>query len=65
MTQMHHFDLLVLRIDFLHMQVPVYDEGIGNLASMHIIKSVWGETEHLLCANFRFITNIKFYMKLK
>lgn len=65
MTQMRHFDLLVLRIYFMHMPVPVYDEGIGILAPMHIAESIWGETERLLCANFKFITNIKFYMKLK
>ena len=65
MMQICHFDLLVLCICFLHMQVPVHDEGIGILASMHVVKPIWGETEHLLCASFRFIANIKFYMKLK
>lgn len=65
MTQMHCFDLLVLLIHFLHMQGPACDEDIGILASMSIVKPIWGQAECLLCANFRFITNIKFYVKLK
>lgn len=47
------------------MQVPGYDEGSGILDSMHTVKSVWGEAERLLYANFRLNTNIKFCMKLK
>lgn len=64
-AQMHHFHFLVLHNQFLHMQVPGYDEGIGILDSMHTVKSVWGKTECLLCANFRLNINIKFCVKLK
>lgn len=62
---MCHFDLRVLHIHFLRRQVLTYDKDLGILASMHTVKSVWEETERLLCADFKSIANITFYMKLK